>query len=266
MSVFKRVLASNTLILALGLAAVATGCASLSSGTPGQPRYAPDAQTNLDKGIEALDSSNYLEAQQYFEHVKSKYPFLEASKEAELRLAETDFRRERYAEARDLYRNFVKLHPTHAKVDLAAYQAALTHYKQIPSDFFAVPSSTEKDQTDVRSAATALSDFIRQYPDSQYKAEAEKTLLDVRKRLAQHERYVADFYKRRERWAAVAGRLERIVNDFPGTGFDEAAYLDLYDAYKKLGQKEKAEDTLKRAVQNLPGSDTAKKAQSLLGS
>jgi outer membrane protein assembly factor BamD len=49
------------------------------------------------------------------------------------------FERELWTEAADRYSGFVKLHPTHAKVDYAAYRAALSHYRDIPSDWFMLP-------------------------------------------------------------------------------------------------------------------------------
>jgi outer membrane protein assembly factor BamD len=195
-------------VVMLGLAT--PGCKTLE-GDAGQPNYTSDAESNLAKGNEALASKNYIEAEKFFEYVRSKYPFLEASKEAELRLADTDFEREQFLEARDRYQNFVKLHPTHSKVDYAAYQAALTHYKEIPSDFFLLPPSREKDQVEVRSAQRALGEFVRQYPSSSHAAEAKAQFEETRKRLADHEMYVASFYRKRERWPAVVARLERVV-------------------------------------------------------
>src|SRR5205814_2390586 len=112
-------------------------------------------------GDELLESKNYLEAQKYYDYVKSKFPYLEAATTAELRLADVDFEREKYIEARDRYQNFVKLHPTHAKVDYAAFRSALSHFKDMPSDFFLLPPAREKDQAEVRAAAVAMGDFVR---------------------------------------------------------------------------------------------------------
>src|SRR5262249_40118318 len=156
---------------------------------------------------------NFNEAQKYFDYVKSKYPYLEAATTAELRLGDVDFEREKYAEARDRYLNFIKLHPTHSKVDYAAYRAALTHYKDMPSEFCWLPPSSEKDQAEVRQAATAMADFIRTYPSSEYVGQAQKSYDEVKRRLAEHELYVADFYKKREKWGAVVGRLNVLEKD-----------------------------------------------------
>jgi outer membrane protein assembly factor BamD len=231
-----------------------------------RPEYASDAEANLKKGDDALRTKSYLDAEKYYEYVKTKYPFLDAAKEAEIRLADIDFERERYTEARDRYQNFVKLHPTHPKVDYAAYRAALTHAKDFPSDFFVLPPSREKDQTEIRAANKALTDFVRTYPQSAYLPEAKKLLEDTRRRLAQHELYVADFYAKRNKWAAVANRLETVAEKYTGLGYDESVLFRLHEVYGKLKDKDRAEDALRKIISRFPGTSAASKAQQMLGS
>jgi outer membrane protein assembly factor BamD len=228
-------------------------------------QYAADAETNLKLGNEHLDSKAYPEAAKYFEYVRTKFPYLEASKEAELKLGDVDFGREKYSESRDRYNNFIKLHPTHPKVDYAAFRAALTHYKDIPSDFFLFPPADQKDQADVRAAMNSMGDFLKTYPTSTHKAEAEKVYQQVRKRLADHELYVADFYRSRDRWPAVVGRLQVIEKDFADVGYDEKVYFGLHEAYSKLKDEQKAKEALRALIQRKPDSDAAKKAEKLLG-
>jgi outer membrane protein assembly factor BamD len=210
------------------------GFGTFLGGDVSEPSYADEAEVNLKRGDDALDSKNYIEAQKYFDYVKSKYPYLEAATTAELRLADVDFEREKFLEARDRYINFIKLHPTHPKIDYAAFRAALTHYKDMPSDFFLLPPGSEKDQAEVRAASVALADFIRSYPSSEYVKDAQKSLDDVRKKLAKHELYVAGFYERRKKWPAVVGRLNVLAKDFGGLGYEEKVYFGLYDAYRKI--------------------------------
>jgi outer membrane protein assembly factor BamD len=248
------------LLVALSLA----GCATLSTGES-EPDYAQDAETNLARGNKAFESRNYTDAIKYFEYVRSRYPYLDAAKHAELRIADTHFAREEYIEARDAYLNFVKLHPTWPQVDYAAFRAALTHYKEIPSDFFLLPPSAEKDQGEVKNALRAMQDFIRQYPDSKYLPEAEQIVADARRRLARHELYVASFYARRERWRAVANRLETVAEEYRGLGFDEQALFGLHDAYTRLNEKEKARKALEEILARMPGTPAAEKAKAMLG-
>src|ERR671936_357984 len=155
--------------MALVLTVAIAGCATLGTEER-EPDYAKDAETNLRRGEEAFQHRDYPSALKYFEYVRARYPYLDAAKEGELRIADTSFDREEYIEARDAYLNFAKLHPTYPKVDYAAFRAALTHYKEIPTDFFLLPQPEEKDQTEVRNALRAMQAFIRQNPKSPYVA------------------------------------------------------------------------------------------------
>lgn len=244
-----------------------TACASFGTFAGqegGDVQFATDPEENLRKGDEAMSAKNYAEAASYFEYVKTKYPYLEVAKTAELRLADADFERDRFVEARDRYQNFGRLHPTHPKVDYAAFRAAFTHYKEIPSDFFLLPPASEKDQVEVRNAMSAMTDFTRTYAGSEYLPEAKKVLDEVRLRLAEHELYVADFYARRDRWPAVVTRLNVVTKDYSGIGLDERASFGLYDAYVKLNQPSKARAALQKYADAFPDQPAAKKALKLI--
>jgi outer membrane protein assembly factor BamD len=254
--------------LLLPCALAASGCKSFgglgSSSDEPDVAYGADADANMKLGEEAMESENYPEAARYFEYVRTKYPFLEAAKTAELRLADADFARDRFVEARDRYQNFVRLHPTHPRVDYAAYRAALTHYKDIPSDLFILPPASEKDQQEVRSALNAMRDFVRGYPDSKHVPDAEKALAQVKMRLADHELYVADFYRRRGRWRAVAGRLATVAKSYAGTDYDERVYFGLYEAYRKLDDEPRAREALQAYLALHPNDRGARRAKALL--
>jgi outer membrane protein assembly factor BamD len=248
--------------------ALSAGCKTLGFGKNeegGEVDYAHDAESNMKLGDEAMESENFAEAARYYEYVKTKYPFLEAAKTAELKLADCDFLRDRFIEARDRYQNFVRLHPTHPKVDYAAFRAALTHYRDIPSDLFILPPANEKDQQEVRAAMNAMSDFLRTYPDSQFVPEAKKVLTEVKMRLAEHELYVADFYRRRDRWRAVVGRLSTVAKNYSGTGYDEKVYFGLHEAYMKLNDEKRAKEALRAYLALHPNDRDARRAKELLG-
>ncbi|MFO0601277.1 MAG: outer membrane protein assembly factor BamD [Myxococcaceae bacterium] len=241
------------------------GCASFGTFA-GQDTtevtFGADAEENMRKGNDAFESKNYQEAASYFEFVKTKYPYLELARTAELRLGDSDFEREKYAEARDRYQNFVRLHPTHARIDYAAFRAALTHYKEIPSDFFLLPPASEKDQVEVRNALSSMNDFVRMYPGSEHIKDAKKVMDEVKLRLAEHELYVADFYSNplRAKWPAVIARLEGVVKNYSGIGLDEKIAFDLSDAYVKNNDPAGARRALERYAKAFPNEDGAKKA------
>jgi outer membrane protein assembly factor BamD len=251
-------------LLLLSLAALAAGCTTFAGSSTKTPSYASDAAANMKLGNEALADHQYGMAEKFFEYVKTKYPFLDASREAEIRLGDVSFEHELWTEARDRYTVFVKLHPSYFRVDYCAYRAALTYYREMPSGLFILPPSSEREQTQVKGAWDTMSAFIKNYPSSVYVPEAKKYAEDARQRLAQHEMYVANFYEKRGHLNGAVGRLETLVTKYPGQ--DEATILfRLHDLYLKLSDPVHARGALERIVTRLPGTPAAAKAQAMLG-
>jgi outer membrane protein assembly factor BamD len=164
--------------------------------------------------MEALNDGRHLDALKFFDHVRYKFPYSAQAAAADLAIADTNFDREKYLEAIDGYRNFLKLHPNNPKVDYAQYRIALSYYKDIPSDFFIFPPSTEKDQTSVKDARGA-SRSTSALPELENAEEAKKLLADVLGRLAEHEMGVADFYLDHSRYPAAVNRLTKLIADYP---------------------------------------------------
>lgn len=249
------------LAILLGLWAL-SGCAHVDS--PGDVKYAKDAKANYALGEEALKDGRPMEAVKYFEHIRYKYPYSDVASLADLGIADANYEREKFIEAIEGYRNFLKMHPNHSKADYASYRVALGYLKDTPSDFFLFPPSSEKDQTSVRQARTALEDFIREWPKSSLVLEAQKSLGQVKGRLARHELAVADFYANHEHWLSAIGRLNRLLTDYPGTELEAPALLLLGRSYVEVGEKEKAREALKRLLEQFPSDPRRSEAEKLL--
>jgi outer membrane protein assembly factor BamD len=86
----------------------------------------------------------------------------------------------------------------------------------------------------------------------------------VRRRLAKHELYVAEFYARREKWPAVIGRLAVVQKNFSGIGFDAEVAFSLYDAHLALKQVDQARAALVTYVEAFPQDEGVTKAKRLL--
>lgn len=247
----------------LGLLAF-VGCAHMDAA--GEPDYAQDAKQNYDMGQEARSSGRYLDALKYFEHVRFKFPYSGFAALADLAIADTNFDREKYIEAAEGYSSFLKMHPNHEQSDYAEYRIALSHFEDIPSDFIIFPPSTEKDQTAIRDAQSALVEFLKDYPSSKYAPEAKKLLLDVRHRLAKHEMAVADFYLHHDRWKAAVGRLEGVLATYPDSGYEGEVLLKLGRSFLSLGEKDKARESLERLLRDFPKDSHCADARQLLKS
>jgi outer membrane protein assembly factor BamD len=250
----------------LALALLGSACTSGRTSLGGEVRYGENAEQDYRYGNEALKSKDFVEATKFFEHVRTKYPFSKYAALADLRLADVRFDQDHFVEAADIYAEFVKLHPRHESVDYAAYRVGLSYWKDAPSDFFLFPPAYEKDLGQIRKAEKSLADFVKGYPRSRYRPEAEQLLEKARGKLIDYEWYVAHFYAKRGYWAGAAGRLEGLVKQYPGSPREAAALYELAGAYLKLHERYRARQALQELIVKHPRDERRAAAEKLLAS
>ena len=226
--------------------------------------FGDTAKTNFDEGERAMVDARYTEAVKFFEHTKNKYPYSKFAVLAELRIADAHFAREKWLEAADSYRIFVRFHPRHESVPYATYRVALAYAKEIEQDVWFFPTALEKDQSAARDAIKAFDEFLARFPKDENAAEASKLRSQARARLAETDLYAADFYLERKKYQGALWRYQRVADDFADT--TKAAYALLRAARiadEGLEDKAQAAALYQRLVREHPASieaDAARKA------
>lgn len=178
----------------------------------------------------------------HYQHIRDRFPYqLEMAATAELRLADIAFARGRWAEARVLYRNFIRFRPSHPKIDYASLRIGLAAYREIPGEIFLHPPAVERDQSEAREALSLLRDFVRNFPNSEYVSEAQEAIAKCEDFLAGHELYVARFYTSRKKWRGVVMRVDTLMRAFPNSEVVPEALVLAVRAHHALGEIDKAE-------------------------
>jgi outer membrane protein assembly factor BamD len=206
--------------------------------------FAKKAKENYERGVRSMKGESHLDAEKYFRYVIQNWPTSRWAAWAELGLADAAFGKEDYIGAIEAYKVFMAQHPRHEKKTdgYCAYRIGEAYYKQIPSDWFLVPPSYEKDQGPVIDAQRELTDFLDRYGRTVYAESANKLLAEVIQRLVDHELYVARFYLDRNRPRAAICRLEYVVENYPRAKRDAEVLLLLGEVYLK--QASRAEELL----------------------
>lgn len=254
-----------SLMMALLLAPALAGVTGCATGADPQPKtYAGAAEKRYKDADEDLKDGNYLEAIRQFNSVRNKFPYSKYAPLSELRIGDAYFNQEKYASAVEQYRNFIQLHPKHPKVPFAHWRVALAFHKLMPEDWWLLPPAYERDLARTEDAVREMQLFIKRYPDSEYTERARKLLAQERRRLADHELYVAKFYLDRENPRAAAMRLRYLLENYAGLGVDPEALFLLARAYLELGDVEKAKTALGDLIQYHPNTEYAREARDYL--
>jgi outer membrane protein assembly factor BamD len=141
---------------------------------------------------------------------------------------------------------FVRLHPRNPHVDYALYLQGIAHYSQI--------GKADRDPEPARKAIEALSQLLRQHPDSVYASDAHRRMRMANRVLARHSLHVARYYYDRAAFVAVVNRCRRILTQHPGTPATEAALGLMARGYARLGLPELADTSLAILAHNFPES------------
>lgn len=218
---------------------------------------AEDADALYREAEEAYKDERYLIAIEKYRDIKNRFPYSARATDSELRIADTYFAQESYLESESAYEIFAELHPTHPKSDYVQYRMALSYFNQIPDD-------SARDLNPAYKAIEAFEKLSQKFPGSEYSSKAKEYIVESRKRLAEHENYVADFYFRRQHYLSASYRYASLLKEYGNLGYDEEALYRLGQSYYHIRMFDNAEKTLRQLLSEFPEGGHKSEAISLL--
>jgi outer membrane protein assembly factor BamD len=221
--------------------------------------YYPTARENFKRGMDLYQREEWQDAAKYFDYVRTKFPHSRYVAIAELRLADSNFGREKWLDSIDSYRAFIRLHPSHDAVPYATFQIAKSYYRQIPEDWFFLPPTAERDQSAAMDAVRALDDYLIRFPDHDRAEEARSLRKQARSRLAENEWYVAEYYADKYPKGA-AYRYERIADLYPDVDNAPVGLLRAARIWEKANDLRRARVNYERLARDYPKFGEAKNA------
>jgi outer membrane protein assembly factor BamD len=238
-----------------------TACAT---GKGGEQTYDSAVERAYARAERAMERGDYIDAVARYNAIRSQFPYSRFATLSDLRLGDAYYEQEKFATAISQYRTFIKLHPNHPEVDYASFQVAESFRGQMPQDWFLLPPSYERELNTTRDAEREYEFFLKKYPDSEYADDARRMLARVKRRLADHELYVATFYLQKDNPRACAMRLRYLLDNYSGVGLDSRALFLLGRSYLELGDVAKARTALQDLIDNFPDDPLAREASRYL--
>ena len=213
-----------------------------------------DAVAKFKEAEEKMQGFKYEEARKAYQSIQENAPDRSYDADIMLRIADTYYGEEKYAEAQVEYQAFLNFHPVHRDASYAQYQVGMCSFQEI--------TTIDRDPNLTRTALKEFSRLLEKYPKSPYEAEAQKKIETCRQHLAQYELYVGKFYHKKGSYAAAIGRLEKLLTDYPGTDAEPDALYYVGLSYLERGDREQARKAFETLRERFP--DRAGKVESLL--
>jgi len=237
-------------VFMLLVAWVVTGCSHKEVNPDDPDAVFADAE-------EAFQEEKYLLALEKYRDVKNRFPYSARAADAEMRIADTLYSQESYLEAASAYEIFRELHPSHSKSDYVQYRIAMSYYSQIPGN-------SARDLTAAHRAIDEFNRLAEKFPGSRYVSEARQLVAEARRRLAEHENYVADFYFQRKHYLSASYRYSALLQDYPNLGYDEEALYRLAKSYQFMKMASNAKDAWRRLLKQFPASPYLGEARAMI--
>lgn len=209
------------------------------------------------QGLERFNKRDYSEALKIFEQVKSNFPDSPPFTQwAEIKVGDCHFFMKEYVEAIAAYEEFKKTRPTHEDIPYVQYQIGMSYFQQI--------LSPDRDQTPTRKALSHFEYLVSNMPPSLFTEKAAEKIEVCKKRLADHEFYIGNFYYKQGKYLAAAQRFEGLLNKFPKRVDEDKTLYLLGKSRLELHQWEKAHQAFLRLVNEYPKSPHSKEARLIL--
>src|SRR4030043_1183980 len=214
-------------------------------------------ETLYKEGLARFNKKDYPDALKKFEELKSSFPDSPPyTLWAELKAGDCHFLKKEYVEAIAAYEEFKKTHPTHAGTPYVQFQIGMSYFNQM--------RSLDRDQTPTKKALSSFEYLIASYPPSLFTEKGREKIGVCKKRLADHEFYIGNFYYKHGRFDAAASRFEGLLEKFPKVPEEDKTLYLLGKSYIELDQWKKAELAFYKIVTEYPKSPHSEEAKEIL--
>jgi len=216
-----------------------------------------DPETLYKQGLVRFNKRDYTDALKKFEELKSSFPDSPPYTHwAELKVGDCHFLQKEYAEAIASYEEFKKVHPGHEEIPYVQFQIGMSYFNQM--------LTLDRDQASTKKAQSSFEYLVANYPTSLLTEKAKEKITACKKRLAEHEFYIANFYYKQGRFESAALRFEELLQKFPKNPDEDKTLYFLGKSYFEIEQWEKAELTFMKIVTEYPKSVYYKEAKAIL--
>jgi outer membrane protein assembly factor BamD len=227
---------ANVYFLAgLVMVTVLSGACSARQTTPPPGTAQPD-RFLFERGTEALQKEEWLNARTYFQQIVDGYPQSPFRPDAKLGVGDAylgEGTSESGVLAANEFREFLTFYPTNPRADYAQYKLAMSHFRQM--------RAPERDQTETKAALAEFDVFFQKFPNSALTSEVKQNWRIARDRLSAASHLVGLHYYRIRWYPGAIDRFREILRDDPAFTGRDAVYFYLAES---LARTDKAAEAI----------------------
>jgi outer membrane assembly lipoprotein YfiO len=159
----------------------------------------------LQKSKRLYENALYSTSVESFQSLRDAYSPGPYSEFAEIKMADSNFEMRKFDLSAANYEEFLKNHPSSKSVAYALLRAGRSHELS--------NTGVGRDLAPLEKAKVHYEKLIEQYPDSVYTHAARKYYQDIAQKIADQDKFVRDFYRKREKEDAAKAREEHFKTE-----------------------------------------------------
>lgn len=171
----------------------------------------PISELPQDEGIvrirKSYENHDWSDVTQEVDDYKARYPYSPYIAESLLLQADSYFQSSKYPEAIVAYEDFILKNPTHKEIPFAYFRVGRCYDLQ-------APTAEDRDQTNSYKALEKYYFYLKNYPTTEWASDAQKHVAVLVRRLADSHTFVADFYWRKDLYAAALARYLTVLKQY----------------------------------------------------
>jgi outer membrane protein assembly factor BamD len=204
-------------------------------------------------GQEFLENKKYYKAQQEFQIVVLSGSHTEWGDDAQFYLAESYFKNKEYILAITEYERLTRKMKFSPYVEKCRWRICEAYVAESPNYYH--------DQSNTQKALQKLQEFIEEYPDSEFRDEANNTIKKLRNKLAEKINETALLYIKLHAYDSAITAYEELLSQYYDTDFADDAIVGIIRSYSLMKKVEEAKNYYQSNEDKILSSDL--KAKSL---
>lgn len=205
------------------------GCPRRGQVKPYQP---PDANSGIEQALADIAARRFKQAQEVLTFIIFNYPGSQHAADAQYYLAESYLLAGDYTQAQTEFEFYKKNFPNGRFQEETALRLAIAYLRSAP------PSS--RDQSRALRAQELLNEFLEEYPQSRFRAQAESLGAEIDLRLAEKELAAARLYFKAGEYRSALVYYEYVRSEHPLARWNAADLLRLGICLAEIGRTDDA--------------------------
>ena len=226
---------------------LAAAAAIVCSCAPGRVDYSDKSDREIfDMGLENARKEDYAKAVEHLSQVEYNHPYSSLAGNSWLMIGYSHYKDKKYPDAIEAFDRLVKYQPGNPQAPYAMYMSAMSHYDQM--------SPITRDQRMTELALAGMARLEKEFPDSEYAADARPKIQIARNHLAAKEMYIARNLVKKQNATAALNRYQTVIAKYDATPFVEEALYRTVEIYLMLDEADDAKNMARILGFNYPES------------